>query len=245
MSDEDVSAPRHIAIIMDGNGRWANMRGLPREVGHERGVEALRKTVEACRHTSLDTLSVFSFSTENWKRPAAEVSSLFALLRLYVRQDLKKLKAEGVRVRVIGTRTGLPQDVLNLLNDAERETRTNSAFNLNIAFNYGSQDEITEACREIAQACENGDMRAEDITRETVESHLWFKDSPPVDILIRTSGEYRISNFMLWQIAYSELLFVDCHWPDFGEKELYDAISTYHSRERRFGGLIETTHNVS
>lgn len=241
MSDGRAYGPRHVAIIMDGNGRWAKARGLPREVGHERGVEALRRTVEACRNTSLNTLTVFSFSTENWKRPVSEVSSLFALLRVYVRQDLKRLKSEGVRVRIIGTRKGLPDDVSKLLEEAENETSENNAFNLNIAFNYGAQEEITEVCREIAQACVDGELEVESLTAADIESRLWFSHSPPPDLLIRTSGEYRISNFMLWQIAYSELVFVDCLWPDFGEAQLYQAINEYRVRDRRFGGLTGET----
>lgn len=237
MSDGRNPEPRHIAIIMDGNGRWAKARGLPREVGHERGVEALRRTVEACRQTCLTTLSVFSFSTENWKRPVSEVSSLFALLRLYVRQDLKKLKSEGVRIRVIGSRNGLPPDILDLVEDAEKKTEANTSFNLNIAFNYGAQEEITEACRAVAKACADGEMDPSEITAESIGDVMWFRDAPPLDLLVRTSGEYRISNFMLWQIAYAELVFMDCLWPDFGEKELQSALQTYQGRERRFGGL--------
>jgi undecaprenyl diphosphate synthase len=241
MSDGRENGPRHVAIIMDGNGRWAKARGLPREVGHERGVEALRRTVEACRHSSLNTLTVFSFSTENWKRPVSEVSSLFALLRLYVRQDLKRLKSEGVRVRVIGSRQGLPEDVSLLLSEAENETAENVSFNLNIAFNYGAQEEITQVCKEIAQACVDGEQVASEITAKDIESRLWFNHSPAPDLLIRTSGEFRISNFMLWQIAYSELVFVDCLWPDFGEAELFKAIEEFRVRDRRFGGLTSKT----
>lgn len=240
MSHEVPSDPAHVAIIMDGNGRWASARGLPREVGHERGVEALRRTVEACRSTSLNTLTVFSFSTENWRRPASEISALFALLRLYVRQDLKRLKSEGVRVRIVGLRSGLPDDVLNLVEYAEKETELNSAFNLNIAFNYGSQDELTAACQAIAKKCETGEIVAEDITREMIEAELWFSHSPPVDLLIRTSGEYRLSNFMLWQLAYSELVFIDQLWPDFRDEHLFQALETFKLRDRRFGGLSKS-----
>ena len=229
--------PQHVAIIMDGNGRWAKARGLPREVGHQRGVEALRRTVEACRSRDLSHLTVFSFSTENWKRPATEVSSLFALLRLYVRQDLKKLHSEGVRIRVIGTRAGLPDDVLSLIEESETLTAENSRFQLNIAFNYGGQDEILTACKTLARSCERGELTSDDITLEHFEQALWFRDIPDPELLIRTSGEFRISNFMLWQIAYSELVFMDCLWPDFGEDQLDEALKTYRSRDRRFGGL--------
>lgn len=237
MTDGRHPEPEHVAIIMDGNGRWAESRGLPRKIGHERGVESLRRVVEACRSAGLSTLSVFSFSTENWKRPVSEVSALFALLRLYVKQDLKKLKSEGVRVRVVGSRNGLPEDILKLISLAETETGGNSDFNLNIAFNYGAQEEILSACQSIARACVNGDLSPDAITGDVFQNHLWFGDMPAPDLLIRTSGEYRISNFMLWQIAYSELVFVDCLWPDFGEEEFLKALAVYKDRDRRFGGL--------
>ena len=236
--------PQHVAIIMDGNGRWAQARGLPREVGHERGVEALRRTVEACRELGLTTLTVFSFSTENWKRPASEVSALMALLRLYVRQDLKRLASEGVRIRVVGSRLGLPDDVLALVEKAESETSSNTTFNLNIAFNYGSHDEIRTACQDLARACVTGSLSPDDITTELIESKLWFHETPSPDLLIRTSGEYRLSNFMLWQIAYSELVFLDCLWPDFGRNELLSAIDIFRTRDRRFGGIAAQSSSV-
>ena len=237
MTTDHQADIQHVAIIMDGNGRWAKQRGLPRNVGHERGVEALRRTVEACRDTGLSYLTVFSFSSENWKRPAAEISALFGLLRIYVRQDLKRLKEDGVRVRVMGNRSGLPDDVLSLLEFAEAETRENTRFNLNIAFNYGARDEITQACREVAKQVEAGELKADDVTSEHVSSALWFADIPDPELLIRTSAEYRLSNFLLWQLAYTELGFVDCLWPDFGEEQLLNALNVYRQRERRFGGL--------
>lgn len=237
MTDGRHPEPEHVAIIMDGNGRWAEARGLPRKIGHERGVESLRRVVDSCSTTGLSTLSVFSFSTENWKRPVSEVTALFALLRLYVKQDLNRLKSEGVRIRVIGSRNGLPDDILKLISMAETETEANSAFNLNIAFNYGAQEEILSACKSIAQACVDGKLTPDAISSELFQSYLWFGDMPAPDLLIRTSGEYRVSNFMLWQIAYSELVFVDCLWPDFGEVEFLNALSVYRNRDRRFGGL--------
>ncbi len=237
MASPDASGPKHIAIIMDGNGRWAKQRGLPRQLGHERGVEALRRTVEACRNLDLEHLTVFSFSSENWKRPAEEVSSLFALLRLYVRQDLNKLAKDGVRVRVLGSRHGLPDDILSLIEMAEEKTSHNTRFQLNIAFNYGARDEIVEAAKALARDVEAGRISAADIDSDAFASRLWFSGVPDPDLLIRTSGEFRLSNFLLWQIAYSEMMFVDCLWPDFSETELIDAINAYKSRERRFGGL--------
>lgn len=237
MASPDVSGPKHIAIIMDGNGRWAKQRGLPRQLGHERGVEALRRTVESCRNLDLEHLTVFSFSSENWKRPAEEVSSLFALLRLYVSQDLNKLAKDGVRVRVLGSRKGLPDDILSLIEMAEAKTNHNTRFQLNIAFNYGSRDEIVEAAKALASDVEAGRMNAEEIDSNVFASRLWFAGIPDPDLLIRTSGEFRLSNFLLWQIAYSEMMFLDCLWPDFSDTELINSINAYKSRERRFGGL--------
>ncbi|MAI89441.1 isoprenyl transferase [Ponticaulis sp.] len=241
----DASADiKHIAIIMDGNGRWAKQRGLPRQAGHERGVEALRRTVRACQGLSLQHLTVFSFSSENWKRPAAEISSLFSLLRLYVQQDLKKLAQDGVKVRVLGSRSGLPDDILKLIEKAEGQTAHNTEFNLNIAFNYGSRDELVEASRAIAQRVKTGELQPEDITTDIFSESMWFGEIPDPDLLVRTSGEYRLSNFLLWQIAYSELVFMDCLWPDFGEEHLKDALGIYKCRDRRYGGLtVNETEN--
>ena len=232
MEGETAAPPKHLAIIMDGNGRWARQRGLPRQAGHERGVEALRRTVEACKDTSLEYLTVFSFSSENWKRPAAEISHLFSLLRLYVKQDLNRLTRDGVRVRVMGERNGLPSDVLELIELAEKPR-----FGLNIAFNYGSRDEILHACRSLIQDALDGDLRPADITSEMFASRTWFSDVPDPEILVRTSGESRISNFLLWQIAYSELVFVDRLWPDFSKEDLVEALQEFSGRQRRFGGL--------
>mgnify|MGYP001216571712 CR=1 FL=1 len=239
MSEAAPRAIRHIAIIMDGNGRWAKQRGFPRQVGHERGVEALRRTVEACRDIGIEYLTVFSFSSENWKRPAEEISALFGLLRLYVRQDLKRLKEDGVRVQVIGNREGLPEDILALLLKAETETQQNSRFVLNIAFNYGGRDDIVQACRSLVAKAERGEIASSQIDHQAFESELWLGDTPNPEVLIRTSGEYRISNFMVWQGAYSEWYFTDALWPDFDEEELHRALVYFGSRERRFGLVSE------
>lgn len=230
-------APQHVAIIMDGNGRWAKARGLPRTAGHERGVEALRRTVEAAGDLGIRYLTVFSFSTENWRRPAAEVNTLFGLLKAYVQRDLQRLKNEGVRIRVIGQREGLPPDIADLVNRAESETVGNTKFHLSIAFNYGSRNEILRAAEAYAKALNDGTENGP-LTEEAFKSFLDTKDLPDPDLLIRTSGEYRISNFLLWQAAYAELLFMDVLWPDFGRTQLEGAIAKFHERERRFGAVI-------
>jgi undecaprenyl diphosphate synthase len=229
-------APQHIAIIMDGNGRWARLRSRPRTFGHSEGVEALRRTVEAAGELGVRYLTVFGFSTENWRRPAAEISALFDLLRLYVARDLDRLASEGVRVRVIGERSGLQADIAEIIAEAESKTRHNDKLHLTIAFNYGGQDEIARAARRMAEDVAAGRLAPIEITPTRFERYLDTADLPPPDLLIRTSGESRLSNFMLWQAAYSELVFVDLLWPDFGKEALEGAIETYQRRDRRFGG---------
>jgi undecaprenyl diphosphate synthase len=229
-------APRHIAIIMDGNGRWAKQRNRPRTFGHSEGVEALRRTVEAAGELGVTHLTVFGFSTENWRRPVEEVNALFDLLRLYVARDLDRLVNEGVRVRVIGERVGLQKDIAEIIANAEARTRENDKQNLTIAFNYGGQDEIARAARRLAQDVLSGELQPEDVTPERFESYLDTAGLPPPDLLIRTSGETRLSNFMLWQAAYAELVFLDVLWPDFNRAALEQAIDIYNKRERRFGG---------
>lgn len=229
-------APRHIAIIMDGNGRWAKQRSRPRTFGHTEGVEALRRTVEAAGELGVRYLTVFGFSTENWRRPMEEINALFDLLRLYVARDLDRLVKEGVRVHVIGAREGLQPDIARIIAEAEAKTRHNDAQHLIIAFNYGGQDEIARAARRIAEDVAAGKLAASDVTVERFDSYLDTAGLPPPDLLIRTSGELRLSNFMLWQAAYAELVFVDVLWPDFDKAALQAAIDLYHRRERRFGG---------
>ena len=228
--------PRHIAVIMDGNGRWARQRSRPRTFGHSEGVEALRRTVEAAGDLGVRYLTVFGFSTENWRRPAEEISALFDLLRLYVARDLDRLAKEGVRVRVIGERAGLQTDIAQIIERAEIRTRGNDKLNLTIAFNYGGQDEIARAARRAAAEVAAGKLAADDIDVARFESFLDSTELPAPDLLVRTSGETRLSNFMLWQAAYSELVFLDVLWPDFDRSALEAAIAQYHSRERRFGG---------
>lgn len=235
------SFPEHIAIIMDGNGRWAKARNLPRAVGHERGVEALRRTVEAAQEVGLKNLTVYSFSTENWRRPVSEVNALFGLLKAYVKRDLDRLANEGVRVRILGTRKGLPDDIRELVDRAEARTRENSEFNLCIAFNYGGREEIVRAVQAAASAMAEGSLDPAELGEEAFEGFLDTADVPDPDIVIRTSGEYRLSNFLIWQAAYAELVFMDVLWPDFGKEHLVEAIETFQKRERRFGGLASGT----
>ncbi|MEO0881763.1 MAG: isoprenyl transferase [Pseudomonadota bacterium] len=227
--------PRHIAIIMDGNGRWAKARGMPRSAGHERGVEALRRTVDAAGELGIKYLTVFSFSTENWRRPVDEVNVLFGLLRSYVRRDLARLAERGVRVRIIGDRTTVPDDIAELIEKAERDTKDNSHAFLTIAFNYGARDELVRAMRRVADRVAAGELAPDDIDEKQIEQALDTYGLPDPDLVIRTSGEYRISNFLLWQVAYSELLMLDVLWPDFEKEHLVKAIDEFCGRERRFG----------
>lgn len=228
--------PRHVAIIMDGNGRWAKQRSRPRTFGHSEGVEALRRAVEAAGDLGLQYLTVFGFSTENWTRPIEEVNALFDLLRLYVARDLDKLVREGVRVRVIGAREGLQKDIADIIATAEARTRHNAKLNLIIAFNYGGQDEIARAARRLAADAAAGKIKPEDVNPTSFERYLDTADLPAPDLLIRTSGELRLSNFMLWQAAYTELVFQDVLWPDFDKRALEAAIDEFRRRTRRFGG---------
>jgi undecaprenyl diphosphate synthase len=232
-----VSAPRHIAIIMDGNGRWAGERGLPRAEGHRQGVESVRRTVKASLELGVNHLTLFSFSSENWSRPQQEIRDLFGLMRRFVRRDLADLHKNGVKIRIIGTRAGLDNDILRLINEAVLLTKDNSALHLTIAFNYGARDEIARAASRIAEAVAEGSLAVADITSERFGSYLDTADLPDPDLLIRTSGEMRLSNFLLWQIAYSEFVFVDTYWPDFSRETLEAAIAEYQRRARRFGGL--------
>jgi undecaprenyl diphosphate synthase len=234
---ESFSAPRHVAIIMDGNGRWAAQRGLPRAEGHRRGVEALRRAVRAAGDLGIDYLTIFSFSSENWSRPAAEISELMSLLRRFIRNDLADLHRNNVRVRVIGEREGLDPDIARLLQEAEDLTQTNNGLILVVAFNYGARQEIARAARRAAEDVAAGKLKADAITAESLASYLDTADVPDPDLIIRTSGEQRLSNFLLWQAAYSELVFLPIYWPEFDRAALEDAIVEFRRRERRFGGL--------
>lgn len=233
--------PRHLAIIMDGNGRWAQKRGLPRTMGHKQGVEAVREAVKAARDIGVEYLTLYSFSSENWNRPEAEITELFGLLRMFIRRDLADLHKNNVCVRVIGRKEGVPEDILTLLDEAQNLTRNNTAQTLIIAFNYGGRDEITDAVKRVAQAVSSGELNIEEITNDVVSNNMDTAGIPDPDLLIRTSGEIRLSNFLLWQIAYSELVFLDCLWPDFSRSDLETAIITYQGRTRKFGGLVMET----
>jgi undecaprenyl diphosphate synthase len=234
-------APRHVAIIMDGNGRWAAARGLPRVEGHRRGVEALRRTVRAAGEIGIRYLTIFSFSTENWSRPAAEVSELMGLLRRFVRNDLAELHGNNVRVRVIGERDGLSSEIGRLLKEAEDLTYTNTGLNLIVAFNYGARQEIARSVKRMNAAIAKGELAGGQIDTDTIARFLDAPDVPDPDLIIRTSGEQRLSNFLLWQSAYSEFVFLPTNWPDFDRAALETAILEYRRRERRFGGLVAQT----
>ena len=227
--------PIHIAIIMDGNGRWAQARGLPRTAGHQRGAKAVKRIVKAAVQEGIGYLTVFGFSSENWKRPKKEVRDLMGLLRLYLKSELAELKHEGLRFRVIGDRQRLAPDINLLIGEMERETANNSGLVLTIALSYGSRTEITAAARQLAIEVKEGRLSPHDIDEEAVAHHLFTTDLPDPDLLIRTSGEKRISNFLLWQLAYAELVFVDKLWPDFEHEDLKDAIKEFQGRERRYG----------
>jgi undecaprenyl diphosphate synthase len=233
--------PRHVAIIMDGNGRWAAARGLPRAEGHRRGVEALRRTIRAAGEMGIRIVTIFSFSAENWSRPASEVGELMGLLRRFVRNDLAELHKSNVRVRVIGERTGLEPDIGRLLVEAEELTKNNDGLILVVAFNYGARQEIVRAAKRVAQAVKQGELGLSDIDMDLLGRFLDAPDIPDPDLIIRTSGEQRLSNFLLWQAAYSELVFVPTYWPDFDRATLESAIREYRQRERRFGGLVAQT----
>ena len=227
--------PQHIAIIMDGNGRWAQRRGLPRVLGHREGAKTARRIVEAAGKMGVTHLTLFSFSSENWNRPKAEVDELMNLLRRSIKSELADMLEMGVRLRVIGERSRLPDDVQRQIEDAERRSADNSKLHVNVALSYGSRQEIAGAARRLAERVKCGELDPSDINEDLFALSLDTAESPDPDLLIRTSGEQRISNFLLWQCAYSELVFVDCLWPDFSEDDLKRAVEIYGNRERRFG----------
>jgi undecaprenyl diphosphate synthase len=224
--------PRHVAIIMDGNGRWAKQRHLPRFAGHKAGVEAVRRVTRAARAMGIGALTLYAFSSENWRRPAEEVSDLMGLLRLFIRSDLAELARENVRLRVIGDYRAFSPDLISLIEDAIARTAGNDGPILAIALNYGAQAELAAAVRRLAAR-----LPADQIDEAAIEAELDTADLPPLDLVIRTSGEQRLSNFLLWQAAYAELLFVDTLWPDFGPDALADAVAAFGRRQRRYGGL--------
>lgn len=227
---------RHVAIIMDGNGRWAKKRMLPHAIGHKNGVEAVRKTVRAAGELGLEALTIYAFSSENWKRSAGEVSDLMMLLRNYIKADLNEFIANDVRLKVIGNYKALAPDIVALIDDAIEKTAGNSKTTLAVALNYGSQDEMVRIARAIAQQSKDGEIEPDQVDEAYFATMLDTADMPPLDLMIRTSGEHRLSNFMLWQSAYAELWFTDILWPDFGHEELEQALVDFAKRERRYGG---------
>ena len=235
---EPTGAPLHVAIVMDGNGRWAKRRGLPRTLGHRAGVEALKRTVAAAPELGIRSLTVFGFSTENWSRPAAEVAELMALPKRYFESDLARLERDGVRVRAVGRREGLSTDLQAMLAEAEMRTAHNDTFWLQIAFNYGGQADIADAARKFALEVAKGRAKPEDMNEALFTRYLSTADFPPPDLVIRPSGEQRLSNFLLWESAYSEFVFQDVLWPDYGKEHLAAALAEFAKRERRFGGAV-------
>jgi undecaprenyl diphosphate synthase len=232
-----AGVPRHVAIIMDGNGRWAAERGLPRSEGHRRGVEAVRRTVTAASDLGIGHLTLFSFSSENWSRPPDEVSFLFGLLRFFIRRDLAELHRKGVRVTVIGERERLPADIVALIEEAERLTAANRGLQMIVAFNYGARNEVTRAVRRIAEEALAGSLDPALIGEAAISARLDTAEIPDPDLLIRTGGEMRLSNFLLWQAAYAELVFLPIYWPDFTGESLRSAVTQYGTRQRRYGGV--------
>ncbi len=234
-SSEGSSPPAHVAIIMDGNGRWAKSRGLPRIFGHRRGAEVARQVLRCADELGVSYLTLYSFSSENWRRPPPEVEDLMGLLRVYLRSEVADLHRTGVRVRMIGDRTRMPSDIIDLVEHAETLTAANTGITMVLALSYGSRDELAKAVRQIAREAADGGIRPEDIDEDAIAQRLYTRDIPDPDLVIRTGREKRLSNFLLWQAAYSELIFTDVLWPDFTARDLEDAIGEFHKRERRFG----------
>jgi undecaprenyl diphosphate synthase len=237
LGDLPTPLPKHVAIIMDGNGRWAKKRYLPREAGHYAGMSAVRETVRACCDMGLENLTLFAFSSENWKRPKTEVGALMGLFRAYFRSDMDELVERNVRMRIIGHRGRVAADIQQMIHDSESRTAHNNGMNLTFAFDYGGQEEIAAAAQELARAAKDGRLDPETITPELFAARLFTSGLPAPDLVIRTSGEHRLSNFLLWQSAYAELLFLDTLWPDFDRAALTAALGQFAARERRFGAL--------
>lgn len=231
--------PRHIAIIMDGNGRWAKKRGLPRVAGHREGIQSVRSVVELCTRLGIEVLTLYTFSTENWRRPREEISALMGLLVETLRKEIKKLVENNIRFTVIGNTDRLPSEIQQSIQEAMEATRHNTGLILNLALSYGAREEIVHAVKSIAQKVKQGVLDPEDISQEVIQAHLYTAGLPDPDLLIRTSGESRVSNFLLWQLAYTEIYITNVLWPDFRENELCLAIEDYQGRERRFGKVSE------
>ena len=234
------TGPRHVAIIMDGNGRWAKARGMFRTAGHRSGMEAVRRAVESARSLGIPYLTIFGFSAENWGRPIEEVEELMLLLRLYLRSEIADLHRNGVRLRVIGERSRLAPDIVKLIEHGESLTRENTTLHFTVALSYGGRQDMVQAMRKLAEAAKSGTLSPDAIDQDMVSQNLWTAELPDPDLVIRTSGEQRISNFFLWQAAYAELVFLDTLWPDFSKADLEQAISEFSRRERRYGAVVST-----
>ncbi len=232
--------PQHIAVIMDGNGRWANARHLPRAFGHRKGAEALRELLKSAIKIGIPYMTFYSFSSENWNRPESEINDIMGLLRRYLQSELATFHKAGIRLKVIGDRSKLATDIVRLIEDAEMQTRDNTKMTVVMALSYGGRQEIVEATKNMVRKVKNGDLEIDEITETSFGQELYTSDIPDPDLLIRTSGEMRISNFLLWQLAYSEMVFIEKYWPDFSEKDLILAIEEYQKRERRYGSAAET-----
>ena len=235
--DAPRKIPTNLGIIMDGNGRWAKNRGLPRTAGHVTGAQVFRKIAKYCDRCGVRYLTVYAFSTENWRRPQEEVEAIMNLLRQYLKESLADFQSENIVVRFIGNRAELAQDIRDLIEEAEAATANKTGMTLNIALNYGGQQEITAAARSLAVKVANGELQPEDIDEKMIEQALYTGEQPPVDLILRPSGEYRLSNFLIWQCAYAEFVFMDVLWPDFKEEDLDRAFEEYARRDRRFGGV--------
>ncbi len=232
--------PRHVAVICDGNGRWAKMRGLPRIMGHKRGVDALKEVLRTCNDWGIEALTAYAFSTENWKRPQEEVDFLMTLFQVVLRQELREMMKENVRIKFAGNLKALPNSLQDQISAAMEETQNNRGIQFTVATNYGGRQEILAACRAIAQKVEQGLLKPDEIDEDTFASHLYTAGIHDPDLLIRTSGEMRISNFLLWQIAYTEIYVTEALWPDFDRNELHCALRAYQKRDRRFGKVSKS-----
>ena len=236
---DENNVPRHVAIIMDGNGRWAKRRGMPRSMGHRAGADVLKEIVIAADEIGISALTVYGFSTENWKRPEQEVSLLMALIKEYLQKNVQYMHEHNVRIRFIGHIQGLSDELQTIISDSELLTKNNTGLTLQLAINYGGRDEIVRTVQEFTQSVLDGQLAVQDITEQYISDHLYTQEFSDVDLLIRPSKDYRISNFLLWQLAYAEFWFTDLHWPDFTKETLLEAVAAYQKRERRFGGLQE------
>lgn len=236
---DENNVPRHVAIIMDGNGRWAKRRGMPRSMGHRAGADVLKEIVIAADEIGISALTVYGFSTENWKRPEQEVSLLMSLIKEYLQKNVQYMHEHNVRIRFIGHIQGLSDELQTIISDSELLTKNNTGLTLQLAINYGGRDEIIRTVQELTQSVLDGQLAVQDITEQYISDHLYTQEFSDVDLLIRPSKDYRISNFLLWQLAYAEFWFTDLHWPDFTKETLFEAVAAYQKRERRFGGLQE------